>query len=1041
MEQRKVLDTSIIKDLSNHIYEKRKATAFQIESLTKSALERNDSEEIYKIVSELGELTNGSTNSARMGAITALGSVSVALGPFAIAYYLDDIITPIFSTFKDTDPRVRYYACESLYNIAKVARGEILLYFNEVFDVLCTLVTDSESSVKNAADILDRLIKDIVSAKATNYVSILHQQNDLKTGENNVIKTHVVDESGTAVQVNQIQDTQRAFSLPKFIPTLLERMYITDPFAKKFLISWLELFDDIPSLELITFLPNFLEPLINFFRNGAPSDVRIETQNILNVFLKEIKSIQKVKYEVRKREITKERTSPSKETELQANDNKKDDEYEKSGEKVSDLENNNANGEAGQNKDKIGDEKAYEDQKDQDKEINSGQEQMQDIESLLTKEVKEITLKDEPQNERESIQSEETKESSEQNLASSIVEGKKNILPEVDEIEEEFLEGQNIFIDYDKTIAVLLSFLQPEKTEKHNDLSGDGHEITLEVQVIVLKWLLEVIQITPISFTNFFPDCVNVNIQNLSVADNNKDFELRNQFLKFNLALQSFFIKLSDMARKQEYKSKEATQDDKNILEDLNESNDTFIEVDENLVLGLNKEVYEEFIEFQLSKTLHNIMRQCLTSTNELARVTSLDWLIFLYSREPASFVDVEGDGTTFDLTALLQSATDSSNEVISKVLQLLSKISETNQDFFKDFMVKLILFFEKEVQDINLDSPNSRTRVAGSSTLTRSKVEFIIRKLCVTLDSEKIFKTISEVLTSLEDVNHEFLNMIVVTLNNILLTTPELTKFRKKLKNLDVYKLEDWTLFSTLFQSWSHNSASALSICLLTANYDLAFLIIKSIAESEVTYQLLTQLDILVQLLESPIFLKLRLQLLEPEKNPYLYKTLYGLLMILPQSSTYTTLHNRLSSVSAVNHLNASLLAGGTTSTPISTPGPSNASNSTPVSQQLSIKRKRVYEMLDKYNRIQESHGEHLLNRKLRESAASSLYQTDDISFHRVIGKSSDNSQSKSDRLLSYAQSQSDKKDYFTNIDAIADPKSGKRVGSGRFLHRFNGS
>ncbi|EGV66344.1 ARM repeat-containing protein [Yamadazyma tenuis ATCC 10573] len=988
MEQRKVLDTSIIKDLSNHIYEKRKATAFQIESLTKSALERNDSEEIYKIVSELGELTNGSTNSARMGAITALGSVSVALGPFAIAYYLDDIITPIFSTFKDTDPRVRYYACESLYNIAKVARGEILLYFNEVFDVLCTLVTDSESSVKNAADILDRLIKDIVSAKATNYVSILHQQNDLKTGENNVIKTHVVDESGTAVQVNQIQDTQRAFSLPKFIPTLLERMYITDPFAKKFLISWLELFDDIPSLELITFLPNFLEPLINFFRNGAPSDVRIETQNILNVFLKEIKSIQKVKYEVRKREITKERTSPSKETELQANDNKKDDEYEKSGEKV-----------------------------------------------------KEITLKDEPQNERESIQSEETKESSEQNLASSIVEGKKNILPEVDEIEEEFLEGQNIFIDYDKTIAVLLSFLQPEKTEKHNDLSGDGHEITLEVQVIVLKWLLEVIQITPISFTNFFPDCVNVNIQNLSVADNNKDFELRNQFLKFNLALQSFFIKLSDMARKQEYKSKEATQDDKNILEDLNESNDTFIEVDENLVLGLNKEVYEEFIEFQLSKTLHNIMRQCLTSTNELARVTSLDWLIFLYSREPASFVDVEGDGTTFDLTALLQSATDSSNEVISKVLQLLSKISETNQDFFKDFMVKLILFFEKEVQDINLDSPNSRTRVAGSSTLTRSKVEFIIRKLCVTLDSEKIFKTISEVLTSLEDVNHEFLNMIVVTLNNILLTTPELTKFRKKLKNLDVYKLEDWTLFSTLFQSWSHNSASALSICLLTANYDLAFLIIKSIAESEVTYQLLTQLDILVQLLESPIFLKLRLQLLEPEKNPYLYKTLYGLLMILPQSSTYTTLHNRLSSVSAVNHLNASLLAGGTTSTPISTPGPSNASNSTPVSQQLSIKRKRVYEMLDKYNRIQESHGEHLLNRKLRESAASSLYQTDDISFHRVIGKSSDNSQSKSDRLLSYAQSQSDKKDYFTNIDAIADPKSGKRVGSGRFLHRFNGS
>ena len=103
-----------------------------------------------------------------MGAITALGSVSVALGSFAIAYFLEDIVKPIFSTFKDTDARVRYYACESLYNVAKIARGEILIYFNDIFDILCILVSDSESSVKNAADILDRLVKDIVSAKATN---------------------------------------------------------------------------------------------------------------------------------------------------------------------------------------------------------------------------------------------------------------------------------------------------------------------------------------------------------------------------------------------------------------------------------------------------------------------------------------------------------------------------------------------------------------------------------------------------------------------------------------------------------------------------------------------------------------------------------------------------------------------------------------------------------------------------------------------------------------------------------------------------------
>lgn len=43
----------------------------------------------------------------------------------------------MLACFADQDARVRYYACESMYNIAKVAKGEILLYFNEIFDALC----------------------------------------------------------------------------------------------------------------------------------------------------------------------------------------------------------------------------------------------------------------------------------------------------------------------------------------------------------------------------------------------------------------------------------------------------------------------------------------------------------------------------------------------------------------------------------------------------------------------------------------------------------------------------------------------------------------------------------------------------------------------------------------------------------------------------------------------------------------------------------------------------------------------------------------
>lgn len=51
--------------------------------------------------------------------------------------YLEIIVPPVLACFTDQDARVRYYACESMYNIAKVAKGEILKYFNFIFDALC----------------------------------------------------------------------------------------------------------------------------------------------------------------------------------------------------------------------------------------------------------------------------------------------------------------------------------------------------------------------------------------------------------------------------------------------------------------------------------------------------------------------------------------------------------------------------------------------------------------------------------------------------------------------------------------------------------------------------------------------------------------------------------------------------------------------------------------------------------------------------------------------------------------------------------------
>jgi len=110
--------------------------------------------------------------------------------------------------------------------------------------------------------------------------------------------------------------------------------------------------------------------------------------------------------------------------------------------------------------------------------------------------------------------------------------------------------------------------------------------------------------------------------------------------------------------------------------------------------------------------------------------------------------------------------------------------------------------------------------------------------------------------------------------------------------------------LFTILYKSWCHNPVAVFSLCLLAQAYEHASNLLYIFADLEVTVALLVQIDKLVQLIESPVFTYLRLQLLEPEKYPYLFKCLYGLLMLLPQSSAFVSLRNRLNAVNSSGFL-----------------------------------------------------------------------------------------------------------------------------------------
>ena len=71
----------------------------------------------------------------RNGGLIGLAGTAIALG-VDIAPYMEKFVEPLLICFTDPENRVRYFSAECLYNIAKVSKGEILVYFNPLFDAL-----------------------------------------------------------------------------------------------------------------------------------------------------------------------------------------------------------------------------------------------------------------------------------------------------------------------------------------------------------------------------------------------------------------------------------------------------------------------------------------------------------------------------------------------------------------------------------------------------------------------------------------------------------------------------------------------------------------------------------------------------------------------------------------------------------------------------------------------------------------------------------------------------------------------------------------
>ncbi|KAL1659728.1 vacuolar protein 14 C-terminal Fig4p binding-domain-containing protein [Schizophyllum commune] len=781
------MDSAIAKQLVDKIYEKRKAAALELEKQIRDCQQQRDERRISQIIDQLVEMFSNSSNAlhVRNGGLIGLAGTAIALG-VEVAPYMDKFIHQLLACFVDPENRIRYFSAECLYNIAKVSKGEVLVYFNEIFDALSKLAADSELSVRNGAELLDRLLKDIVAESASVYIPLYPETEKIRD-EHEEARGVLVDYPDGKEGHRGMPGTKKAFSLAHFIPLLRERIYVVSPFTRTYLVSWITVLDSVPELELITYLPEFLDGLLRYLSDPT-EDVRVTTEILLADFLREIQDVSNVRHRTEE-QARRQSTDPAESLR----------QYD-----------------------------GAENGPDSPVENRAATPSQQDRGAFLPDSDDQSTPRD--------------------------TDSPAQLDDERDN--GAWVPGQGVRIDYSAIVDILLS-----------QLDGEHDEIQ---QSTALRWLAEFMTFAPEVMVPFTPRLVPAVLPNLA----HHAPGIQTQAIRLNKLLMNAILNLPSPSSPSVPRFQGRTPASPSPTATTSRQPTT------SVVMA------EEPDYFDYQGTVTELTVQFLSEFEE-TRVAALKWLIMLHQKAPKKILAMD-DGT---FPALLKTLSDSSDEVIKHDLQLLAQISSSSEEtYFKAFMMNLLELFSTDRK------------------LLETRGSLIIRQLCLNLNPDRIYRTFAEILEKEDDL--EFASVIVQNLNMILITSPELTDFRKRLKSLET-RQDGQALFTTLYRSWCHNAVSVFSLCLLAQAYEHAsnLLYILSVlphrvARVHLCVRFAFERDRPKTDKQHPTTADIRLQLLEPERYPHLFKCLYGLLMLLPQSTAFVSLRNRLNAVNSAGFL-----------------------------------------------------------------------------------------------------------------------------------------
>ena len=251
-------------------------------------------------------------------------------------------------------------------------------------------------------------------------------------------------------------------------------------------------------------------------------------------------------------------------------------------------------------------------------------------------------------------------------------------------------------------------------------------------------------------------------------------------------------------------------------------------------------------------------------------------------------------------------------DEYIRKLVHI---IPENNKNIIVKILNTLCLICSKQPSYIDSVINLIIQKLYKSQNLIPSCGIIILKTLSNTIDIFNIVTIISDQLLKTKDI--DFVIKLTKTLNMFLLSDNKCQKLINELskKRYMLFKSNennnsindknkiDNNLFEKLFCLWAFNPFMTVLLTMYCNYFELSYYLTLELSKIKLQESDYIELCQIVQIFESSIFNSIRIKLMRPKKNIFLVKTLYALLMLLPQSNSFDALNSRIQSVKALSN------------------------------------------------------------------------------------------------------------------------------------------